>query len=346
MTVVVLAPLTAEEMRAFLLQRLACTGLPIDLMSDAAQAALIEHAGGIPRVANMLVGSAIALAAAEGAKQVTDEHVAQVVGFRDGLEPRATGNEAAPANAVSAEVVAEPAPPGPPPASIQRHTLRRGAVAVAALVLWTILLAGLTVYRGFDSEPALTAGFTTDHAPDLLLGLAAQTMAETRETTELVTFVVAVGDEASVPPTTPLAATDHTAQVPEPELASAVAEVVPPQPVKDPPKVARVAIMLPPAIPATRIRIQYPRGDSEAEARASRQVEALRAAGLRVETPAPVSAGSARPGVRYFFVEDRDAAAEVARRLEDFAGDIRLAAPVRRDALPRPGTIEVLLPAR
>ena len=37
---------------------------------------------------------------------------------------------------------------------------------------------------------------------------------------------------------------------------------------------------------------------------------------------------------------------EVARRVEGFAGDIRLIAPSRREGLPRPGTVEVLLSTR
>jgi len=101
-----------------------------------------------------------------------------------------------------------------------------------------------------------------------------------------------------------------------------------------------------PQTPMIRVRVQYASGDAESTARAGRQADRLRAAGFVVEAPSPLARGGAQPGIRYFFAEDRDAAAEVARRLESFAGDIRQAAPVRRDALPRPGTVEVLLPAR
>jgi hypothetical protein len=92
MTVVVLAPLTDDGVREFLAERLTRSGRPSDLLNEAAQSVPIEHAGGIPRVINMLAGSAIALAAAEGATQVDAAHVSQVVEFRDGLEPRPMNN--------------------------------------------------------------------------------------------------------------------------------------------------------------------------------------------------------------------------------------------------------------
>jgi hypothetical protein len=356
MTVVALAPLTAQGVDDFVTRRLAAAGRSVDLVSRPAMAMLAEHSGGIPRVINMLVGAAISLAAAEGAYQVGSEHVEQAVTLRDGFAPRPSATVTAlpgvfaakpkPEDERAVEPVVE-AVPMPPPA--ERHVTLLPAL-FATVALFATLFAGLALHANI--YPSRTTVMSTAAAPEApaVVPLAVAepviavdwAVAGAPDLSELAAIEPAAGAmPAESSPRVQPAATDAV-EVAAVSLPPPAAVVVPPAPG---PKIEPVALVLP-ATPTVRVRIQYARGDADTAARANRQAEGLRAAGFAVEAPAALARAGGQPGIRYYFADDRDAAAEVARRLEAFAGDIRLAAPARRDALPRPGTVEVLLPAR
>lgn len=94
---------------------------------------------------------------------------------------------------------------------------------------------------------------------------------------------------------------------------------------------------------AVRVVIYHPRDDARAAARAAGIARALREAGMAVDDPLAAPPRGGKPGVRYFFAEDRDAAAAVLERAGLNAEDMP-AGDARPGSLPRPGTIEVTLP--
>jgi hypothetical protein len=374
MTVVALAPLTAGGTRNFIAQRLAKVGRPADLLSEAAMTALYQRSFGIPRVVNMLAGSAIVLAAAESANQVGAEHVEQVAQWRDGLEPRPSAAAAIAVPAVADAVVAAPqeAPEvGEEPQPTPRHRPRFGRIAIVTLAAWTVAMAGVGLYRTIAPSQPITVDVVVDAAPgDAAPAPAIEPVTEVAELPQPAVEIVELGDVAPAAGPAPAAASVASAPPVVADPSPPVAEMPPsaprePEPVPEPAPdtVAAVAVAVPapiapppavipavvpvalPAMPVARVRIQYPRGDAQAETRAVRLVDGLRAGGVLVEAVAAAPAAT-RPGIRYFFAEDRDAATEVARRLEDFAGDIRLTPSARREALRRPGTIEVVLSAK
>ncbi len=97
---------------------------------------------------------------------------------------------------------------------------------------------------------------------------------------------------------------------------------------------------------APRVVLQYPRGDAHGEARASLAAQALRAGGLDSAAPVAVIRPSVRPGIGYYFLDDRDAAQEVARRLAGIANPGPVEELPMPSEPPAPGTIEVLLAGR
>ncbi len=70
------------------------------------------------------------------------------------------------------------------------------------------------------------------------------------------------------------------------------------------------------------------------------------AAGSRRATRHPHTRVRGNAGITYFFAEDRDGARRVEHDLDEGFGPARLSPAARGAPLPRPGTIEVLVPAR
>lgn len=359
MTVVSLAPLTPEGIAAFVAQRLAGAGRPADLFSLTAMAALVEHSGGIPRVITMLAGGAISLAAIEGAVQVTAEHVEQVMTWRGGLEPATpTTSSTLRAAVVTLETLEKPAVPEAAGTVIADPTVRRRPIGVAALAVGGVVIAALALHTAlapWPIRPVSQQAAPSPEAPAMPQPVASIETPQPPEADAVVALAAIAPAAGDAPPfEIPVALRiddmPDQAAMPEPQLPAPTLALLtqPPVelPVLSPPVVEVAARTVLPTTPPARVRIQYPRGDARAEARAQRQAAAMRAAGLAVEPPTAIRDGAARPGIRYFFAEDRDAAADVARRVEGFAGDIRLIAPSRREGLPRPGTVEVLLSTR
>lgn len=135
---------------------------------------------------------------------------------------------------------------------------------------------------------------------------------------------------------------------PAPATASVPAPIEPAQPSPAetppaaPPAPAAEAAALPPrSIP--RVVLTYLRGDVEAARQGQEVARILRAAGITAGDPVPVGRRPDGTALQYFFMQDRDGAAEIARQLGGRFGDGALAPPARREPLPRPGTVEILL---
>ena len=75
----------------------------------------------------------------------------------------------------------------------------------------------------------------------------------------------------------------------------------------------------------------------------------LRGGGLAASDPAPAAPAArvaGKAGITYYFAEDRDGARRVEHDLGEAFGASRLSPPAPGKPLPRPGTIEVLVPER
>jgi hypothetical protein len=109
-TIVRLAALPAGEVGAFVTARLVQAGLRPDILTEGAIERLAEHSGGIPRVLNILTGSALFLARTAQASRVDAAHVIEAAALRDGQL------------GLAAEPSAEPSPPAEPPPAKARPT--------------------------------------------------------------------------------------------------------------------------------------------------------------------------------------------------------------------------------
>ncbi|MGH8276016.1 MAG: hypothetical protein ACRETH_04905 [Steroidobacteraceae bacterium] len=95
-----------------------------------------------------------------------------------------------------------------------------------------------------------------------------------------------------------------------------------------------------------RVLVSYARRSAAARRKAVKFVRLLRGGGLPASDPAPAARVRGKAGITYFFAEDRDGARRVEHALGEGFGPARLSPPASAEALPRPGTIEVLVPAR
>ena len=150
-------------------------------------------------------------------------------------------------------------------------------------------------------------------------------------------------DPASQSPAPAPVAAPMTADAGAPPDPAPPAQTAPaPEPPALPAPVAVAAPILPSGS-LLRVVLSYPTGDPGAARRAADLARQLRAEGVTVGEPVPVTPRAAAPSLLYYFTQDRDGAAAIGRRLEDHFGEATLARLPRRSALPRPGTIELLL---
>jgi hypothetical protein len=94
----------------------------------------------------------------------------------------------------------------------------------------------------------------------------------------------------------------------------------------------------------THLVLYYARGNSDARANAAFLAATFRWSGVSVEEPVAARRHQSAPRVNYFFVEDRQGATDVGRRLATLLGVSRPVLLAKRDPMPGPGTIEVTLP--
>ncbi len=96
--VVRLGPLARDEVRAFVTARLAQAGLRPDLLTEEAIECLATHAGGLPRLLNMLTSSALFLARIAQASRVDAVHVLEAAALREGQPDLGTQPPAEPSD--------------------------------------------------------------------------------------------------------------------------------------------------------------------------------------------------------------------------------------------------------
>ena len=94
----------------------------------------------------------------------------------------------------------------------------------------------------------------------------------------------------------------------------------------------------------THLVLYYARGNSDARANAAFLAATFRWSGLSVEEPVAARRHQSASRVNYFFVEDRQGATDVGRRLATLLGVSRPVLLAKRDPMPGPGTVEVTLP--
>ena len=92
-----------------------------------------------------------------------------------------------------------------------------------------------------------------------------------------------------------------------------------------------------------RVVVRYARGSADGAARAAALAWSLRAAGFSVSGQAADLRRAGKPGVSYFFAEDR-AAAEAVLQAAGLAGESALADPTGLDAQPAPGLVQLVVP--
>jgi hypothetical protein len=103
--------------------------------------------------------------------------------------------------------------------------------------------------------------------------------------------------------------------------------------------------LLPDNVPI-RVVVSYAPRSAAARQEAAGVVRLLRGGGLVASDPAPAARVAGKAGITYFFAEDRDGARRVEHDLGQGFGPSRLSRAGPGAPLPRPGTIEVLVPAR
>jgi hypothetical protein len=95
-----------------------------------------------------------------------------------------------------------------------------------------------------------------------------------------------------------------------------------------------------------RVLVSYAPRSATARQEAAELVRRLRGGGLEASGPAPAARVAGKAGITYFFAEDRDGTRRVEHDLGEGFGPSRLSPTAPGVPLPRPGTIEVLVPAR
>lgn len=318
-TIVRLAPLPPDEIGAFVAARLARTDRLTLTLTEQAASRLAAHSGGMPRVADMLIGAAAFLAAAEGATRVEAWHIDRAAALRD-------GDDTLPA-APPAQVQAGDAQHRKAGLDVQtstpsfKRTLTHRQVAILCAAVGIVTLYGwLSLQPSGYVQQSQLAPARPSEMPTELPGPERTAAAGDGRS----------GVTALVPPVRPTMSPIAP--------ASPAAAIIP----QSDGTGLSDAQMLPVGAPA-HVIIFYVLGDAGAEVRAVDLVHELRSKGMSVGDPVAVPRRAGRPGVRYFFAEDRETANTVLEQAGLPAGDM-VAGGIRPGFLPRPGMIEVTVP--
>ena len=299
-----LEPIPPPDIRSYLAARMIIAELDAAQLTEEAAAALAELSAGTPRLMNLLLAMAFHEADMTDQREVTAAHVREAAALRA---------EAAP-HELAGEDCAAPAEPAPEAA--QAVATRR---AGRALVPAPPPMEEEPPRRSRLPALAVLAG-----AALVLGGLAWVAVHEAPRPAAQPAppGSPAIGNAGDAASRSSTALSSSTPLSAAPEKATGVAL---------------------PAGAMVRVVVTYPRGMAEAARRAAGVASALTGAGLSVGAPFPVARPPAGPAVSYFFREDREAAARVAR-LAGLDGAVPQLGPAG-GAAPRPGTIEIALAA-
>ena len=95
----------------------------------------------------------------------------------------------------------------------------------------------------------------------------------------------------------------------------------------------------------THVTVNFPGDDPDAEQLAATLAQHLRGRGLTVGDPSSIPQRPSEPSITYFFDEDHEGAVAVERILGGLLGKSRLTTRLEAGALPRPGSVVVVVPA-
>ncbi|MBO1073847.1 P-loop NTPase family protein [Roseomonas marmotae] len=374
-----LGPMPIRDIPAYVAARMAEVELQPGRLAPGTVEALAEAAGGVPRLLNLLIGTSFFVADMAAAETVRPEHVREAAALRsemfedeDGVGPAAVlpgideaSMEAGPpapplASPPFAPPPVAPPPVAPPPAEAPHAEPPPAAPPVAEHpVPPAPPAAPPPSLARLQAPPAPPPAGLLPSAPPARAARRARRMA-------LLGLIVllaggalawaAFRDHGAPPPEeAPMAmipAVDPAASPAAPELAPpdeatavATAEApVPPGSSEAPADPAAPRANLPTGA-MVRVIITYPRGAAGASNRATALAGELERAGLAASAPFPVSQPPAAPQLNYFFREDREAALKVQQVGAAQLGQAQPRLGSVTSALPRPGAIELGLPA-
>lgn len=359
--------LQEEEVPGYVAARLATLGLPADRIASAALSALGEASAGVPRRLNVLIGSSLFMAEMDGVPQATPSHVQAAAqmhalpehGPEHGPEPGPEPAHAASPDPLPGPALAEPGPqPGqvlmlPPEAAAPdmpppRRRMGWIAFGLAGLAAAAGGLALFTLAERPSPPPPTTSGSASGPAtepateiriagPDAVMPVGARPDATLSNATlsdaaiSDAAMPAQVASSGSLPATALSGATLPGTDMPAADLPGAAMPAEPEATRAFPPLPQR---------PASRIVLTYPRGDAAAAGRGAELAQRLRQGGATVAAPFPVSAGAEADALRYFFIEDREAAQAIAAAAGRAPTELRLGEVPDGAPLPRPGTLE------
>ena len=335
--VVELKPLRPADVAAYVTLRLTRMGLDRTRLGRGTLEALDEAATGVPGRLNLLIGASFLVADMAGSQEVRPEHVSEAVALRaeafgpsaedEAVPPAAPEDAPDPAMEHGAEPLPESPPDEAPPAASPGS---RGTEARVAPRGWTL--------QAHADRPWGERLSAVGAVVVIIGGLGWLLLSNHRGPTQPMAPLAPVAPvEAFGPPAaadSPAAQATTTAEAPQ----QAGHESTPAAPAEQ----AKGAL---PRGAMVRVVITYPRGTAEAAQRASALSAELDQAGLSAGEPFPIARPPEQPELNYFFREDRDAALRVRQ-----AGATQIGQAMPRlgpigTTLPRPGTIELGLPA-
>jgi hypothetical protein len=324
------------------------------------------HGGRDAQSIGRLCRAALYLAQIDGAHCVTSEHVTKIVRIRDGDAALAWERPAPRIQYVAQSDTATSK------SATGAGVMLLGAGAVIAFGVWLASAPDPAVPSGsgLRNEPVAAAAIHSSLARDAVSDHAeapSTSQAPIAPVADTATAVNASaagttpfrgifgpdreqsGDARSESPEATFANVAPAPAAPDVAAPDAMAPPAPgtlPAPETVAPKsmAAEADMALPSSAPA-RVFLHYADGDAEAEAAAERLKASLRAARVQVAAMSAEPKRLLRPGVTYYFAEDRAAAEDVAARLETvLPSPVRLAVTGAGDGLHAPGTIEVAVP--
>jgi energy-coupling factor transporter ATP-binding protein EcfA2 len=349
--IVALTELLPDEAFAFLAERLAQLGLPITCLNETAWAQLIRHGRGVPRLLVALLKLTLLIAAENHAECVTGAHVDLAVEVRHGSAATTEvacdlmQSDSAVQNApttIPLPVTRADANEGKGGNKATRHRWR-GPAAAAALTAVSVIAATLsqtrwnadeTVTHRSDTSPISVAMREPESATAKTPQAGAPPPSDPSATTAAVRAMTTEQNAAQSRTFTPAAL-----ELPAPAGMAPKSSATPVSSGTARPFAADNASQPQPAGDSIRVVLVYPRGNAAAAKQGAEVARTLRADGLQVTDPVPIAPQWAKHSIRYYFTQDADAAAEIARRLRGEYGGAKMVRSQRH----LPGTIEVAI---
>lgn len=347
--IVTLTALLPEEAFELLAERLAQLGLPTTCLNETAWTQLIRHGRGVPRLLVALLKLTLLIAAENHAECVTGTHVDLAVEVRNGsvaateVSSDPMQSDFAVLNTVTAiplPVTRADADDGNGGNKATRYRWR-GPAAGAAFAAAS-LIAATSLQTRWNADETVT--HRSDASPvSVGMGKPGPATSNTRQAGAPPPLDPAARTAAAGGVTTEQNAVEHRTftpaalELPAPAGMALKSSAGPVSSATAQPFAADNASQPLPAGDPIRVVLVYPRGNTAAAKQGAEVARALRADGLQVADPVPIAPQWAKHSIRYYFIQDANAAAEIARRLRGEYGVAKMVRSQRH----LPGTIEV-----